>query len=114
MEDSMKSRTRICLTLTALILAVAPLWAQSAAMSTTITIPRMDCPTCAGKVEAKLNEVPGVAALRTDVEKRTVVVTPRNGVVLSPRALWEAVEKGGKMPSRLQGPSGTFTTKPKS
>jgi len=28
--------------------------------------------------------------------------------------LWEAVERAGYQPSRLQGPGGVFTSKPKS
>jgi hypothetical protein len=34
--------------------------------------------------------------------------------VLSPRGLWEALEKIEKPPTRLEGPSGVFTAKPAS
>lgn len=78
---------------------------------TTITIPDMECGGCAKKVAAKLVEVPGVAKAEPDVEKRTVRVMPRANAVLSPRALWEAVEKASKKPMRLEGPTGTFTSK---
>jgi hypothetical protein len=40
-----------------------------------------------------------VAGGETSVEARTLKVTPKPGAALSPKALWEAVEKGGKDPS---------------
>ena len=57
-------------------------------------------------------EVTGVAKVEYDVEARTLKVTHKVGSNPSPRALWEAVEKGGKDPSRIEGPGGTFTKKP--
>jgi Cu+-exporting ATPase len=85
-----------------------------AAEPTTITVADMDCPGCAKQVAAKVSKVQGVAKVQTDVEAKTVTVTPRARVVLAPRALWEAVEKAGKQPTRLEGPSGTFTARPQS
>ena len=80
--------------------------------ATTITVPEMDCASCAKKVGGKVAEVPGVAKVEYSVEARTLKVTPKAGATLSPKALWEAVEKGGKDPSKLEGPGGTFTKKP--
>ena len=80
--------------------------------ATTITVPEMDCAGCAKKLGGKLTAVPGVAKVEYDVETRIIRVTPKGGAGLSPRALWEAVEKGGKGPGKLEGPAGTFTTKP--
>lgn len=80
--------------------------------ATTITIPEMDCASCAKKVGTKVGEVTGVAKVEYSVEARTLKVTPKAGATLAPKALWEAVEKGGKDPSKLEGPAGTFTTKP--
>lgn len=80
--------------------------------ATTITVPDMDCASCAKKLGAKVGEVPGVAKIEYSVETRTLKVTPQSGAAPSPKALWEAVEKGGKDPSKLEGPSGTFTKKP--
>jgi copper chaperone CopZ len=79
---------------------------------TTITVPDMDCASCAKKVGGKVAEVPGVGKVEYSVETRIIKVTPKPGAVLSPRALWEAIEKGGKDPSKLEGPGGTFTKKP--
>lgn len=81
--------------------------------TTTITIPEMDCASCAKKIGGKVAEVSGVAKVEYDVQARFIRVTPKMGTTPSPKALWEAVEKGGKDPSKLEGPSGAFTTKPK-
>jgi len=77
--------------------------------ATRLTVPTMDCPGCAKTLANQVKKVPGVAA---DVESKTVTVTPQPSRVLSPRALWEAVEKARHKPSKLEGPSGTFTAKP--
>jgi hypothetical protein len=47
------------------------------------------------------------------VEAQTAKVTPQPKTVLSPKALWEAVEKAKKTPAKLAGPGGTFTARPK-
>lgn len=82
--------------------------------ATTITVPEMDCASCAKKLGVKVGEVPGVAKIEYNVEARTLRVMHKAGVTPSPKALWEAVEKGGKDPARLDGPTGTFTKKPTS
>jgi copper chaperone CopZ len=81
---------------------------------TRITVSDLDCAGCAKRVAKQLHTVPGVAKVETNVEARLMFVTPKPQSVLSPRALWEAVEKARKKPERLEGPSGTFTTKPQS
>lgn len=81
---------------------------------TTITVPNMHCAGCAKKVAGQLAAVPGVAAVQPYIEAKKVVVTPRPGQAVSPRALWEAVEKADKTPTRLEGPAGTFSAKPQS
>lgn len=81
--------------------------------ATRVTVPGMDCAACAKKVGGKVAEVPGVGKVEYSVEARTLTVTPKAGATLSPKALWEAVEKGGKEPSKLEGPAGAFTAKPK-
>lgn len=96
------------------VLALVGVVRAAPPMATTIVIPEMHCGGCAKKVAAQLSQVRGVAAAVPNVEARTITVTPQGQVVLSPRALWEAVEKAEKEPSRLEGPSGTFTAKPQS
>jgi copper chaperone CopZ len=81
-----------------------------------ITVDGMHCPACAKKIVRKMLAVPGVADASADAEQALVTVTakadaPRS---VSPRALWEAVEKAGYTPTKLVGPWGSFTTKPKS
>jgi copper chaperone CopZ len=97
--------------------AVALLWlaqatAQTTSAKTVITIEDLDCPTCAKHVEKAVAKVPGVASVKTDVEKQTATVMPQSGSAVSAKALWEAVEKAGFRPTKLEGPSGTFTAKP--
>ena len=96
-----------------MLLASQPLMAAETA-ATTLTLQEMHCDGCGKKVGAKLAEIKGVAKVEYDVEQKIVVVTPKANVVLSPRALWQAVEKAGQTPVKLEGPSGTFTEKPKS
>lgn len=87
------------------------LWAANPA-PTTIAIPDLECQGCAKKVAAQVYAVPGVATVQANVQGKTATITPKPEAVLSPRALWEAVEKAGKQPAKLEGPSGTFTAKP--
>lgn len=80
---------------------------------TKITVPDMDCPSCAKKVGGKVAGVPGVGKVEYSVEARTLTVTPKAGAAPSPKALWEAVVAAGYDPSKLDGPGGVFTSKPK-
>jgi copper chaperone CopZ len=80
---------------------------------TVIAVEEMDCPTCAKKVIAKLNEVAGVEKAVADTKESKVSITAKEKATPSPKALWEAVEKAGFKPTRLQGPGGTFTSLPK-
>lgn len=96
----------------AAMLVFAPQAPAAEPASTTVTIPEMECASCAKKVGGKVTEVPGVAKVEYSVEARILKVTHKPGETPSPKALWEAVEKGGKDPSKLEGPAGTFTKKP--
>ena len=87
--------------------------AQAAEPMTAIVVQKMHCGGCAKKIAAKLYEVPGVAEVRVDVKAKTLWVAPQAQAALSPRALWEAVEKGADIPVKLEGPSGIFTEKPR-
>lgn len=103
----------------AALVAVAALWLCGNALAadptqTVITVEKMDCGGCAKKLATKLQAVAGVQKVEADVEAKTLTVTPKAQAVVSPKALWEAVEKGAGAPKKLTGPSGTFTGKPKS
>jgi copper chaperone CopZ len=80
--------------------------------TTTIEIKGMHCAVCAGKVSKSLQQVAGVAQAHADATKANAVITPATDAKLSPRLLWEAVEKAGYVPLKLTGPSGVFTSKP--
>jgi copper chaperone CopZ len=84
------------------------------ATTTTITIQGMHCGGCAAKVSRQLLAVDGVATAEADAVKAVAVISPKTNANLSPRSLWEAIEKAGYKPTKLVGPSGTFTEKPKS
>lgn len=98
------------------VLGVAMLLNAAEAKSTTdttITIKGMHCAGCAKKVTQKLKGVPNVADVKIDVETSLATVSPQKGKPASARALWEAVESAGYKPTKLQGPDGMFTSKPK-
>jgi copper chaperone CopZ len=80
--------------------------------ATTITTKKM-CPVCAKKITDSLRKIEGVNEVRVDVPSKTFMVDAARDRTLSPRALWETVQRGGEQPVRLSGPSGTFTEKPK-
>ncbi|MCE9561335.1 MAG: heavy-metal-associated domain-containing protein [Planctomycetes bacterium] len=81
---------------------------------TKLTVPGLDCMNCAKKAGDKLYAVPGVADVKVDIKAKLLIVTPKQGSAMSPRSLWEAVDKAGYEPSKLEGPDGNFTAKPKS
>jgi Cu+-exporting ATPase len=98
--------------LAALMLVIEARAAESA--STTVTVEGMHCPGCAKKIAARLNEVSGVASVKADVAASTLTVGAKVGQTPSPRSMWEAVEKAGYKPVKLDGPGGTFTARPRS
>ena len=80
----------------------------------TISVQGMHCAGCASKVAGNLQAVGGVNKAQVDAAKAVAIVTAKPKTNPSPRALWEAVEKAGFKPTKLVGPTGTFTSKPKS
>lgn len=84
------------------------------ALATTITVPDMHCMACAKKMGAQLQAVAGVNSVQANVQATALLVSAKPGAVPSPRGMWEAVEKAGYKPSRLEGAAGTFTSKPQS
>jgi Cu+-exporting ATPase len=86
--------------------------AETTVAYTTIKVHNMHCNACAQRIASKLYAVPGVVEVRADVPKDTAYVIPQKDKVLSPRRLWESVEAAGFKVARLDGPQGSFTTKP--
>ena|SRR5687768_7615194 len=85
----------------------------AASPSTVIQIEDMHCANCARKIASKLYGVPGVVEVRTNVAADTATVLPQQRRQPSPKAMWEAVEKAGFKPVKLEGPQGAFTSKPR-
>lgn len=81
--------------------------------TTTISIQGMHCAGCAAKISRQLQAIEGVATAQADATQANAIVTPKTNATPSPRALWEAVEKAGYKPTKIVGPSGMFTEKPK-
>lgn len=54
-----------------------------------------------------------MAEARADAEKDIVVVIPPADRLPSPKAQWEAVKRAGYKPTKLEGPQGTFDSRPK-
>jgi copper chaperone CopZ len=81
--------------------------------ATRITLPDMECEVCAAKLVKKLTAVAGVAKVEADVKAQTLTVTPKGKESPSPKALWETCATAGYDPSKLEGPGGVFTAKPK-
>lgn len=102
----------LTLALCAIICLASNVVQASDAKQTTISIPEMDCGGCAKKLSTALSKVAGVAKVEADLEAKTVKVTPKAQSTMSPKSLWEAVENAGKKPAKLEGPNGSFTTKP--
>ena len=97
-----------------LSLAVSiPCRAASPVPYTTIHVHDMHCNDCAKKIARKLYAIPGVVEVRADVNKNIAYVVPQKDKTLTPRALWEAVESAGFAVARLEGPQGTFQSKPR-
>lgn len=102
---------RTCV-LAALLLALGSTLAAQQTSLTTISVDSLHCAGCAKRVVKHVEAVPGVTSAKADVQAATVIVAPQPARAPSPRQLWEAVEKAGFKPTKLVGPSGTFTAKP--
>lgn len=111
----MTTRRSVLLGILSVVALLAANLAQAAdPPTTTISVEGMHCAGCASKVAGNLQKVTGVNKAQVDAAKAVAIVAAKPKATLSPRALWEAVEKAGYKPTKLVGPAGTFTTKPKS
>ena len=80
---------------------------------TAIYVGDMHCSDCAQRIANKLYAVKGVSKVTANLKTGIAYVTPADKKTLSPRTLWEAVEKAEFTPIKLEGPSGKFKKKPK-
>ncbi|MFO0866529.1 MAG: heavy-metal-associated domain-containing protein [Gemmataceae bacterium] len=83
-----------------------------APMYSVIAVEKMHCENCARRISGKLYEVAGVKKVQVDVEKKVIWVHPKGAAQPSPRALWEAVERGNDRPTKLHTPYSVFASKP--
>ena len=80
----------------------------------TIQVEKMCCGGCAKRIAMQLYDVPGVAEVESNIATRTVTVRPEARKAPSPKAIWEAIERGKDVPLKLVSPQGTFMKKPRS
>ncbi len=108
----MRPKSQIVIALALLLVLGATRSLEAAeTRSTVITVSEM-CGGCVKKIKAKLGEYSVIDDVQCNLQAQTVTVTPKPEKALSPRGMWEVMESIGKTPSRLAGPSGTFTSKP--
>ena len=82
-------------------------------VETTIVVERM-CESCSKTIVGQLKKSADVADASASLETKTYTIRPAKDKKLSPRLMWETVEKAGEKPVQLNGPSGKFNKKPKS
>jgi copper chaperone CopZ len=85
---------------------------QADAVTSKITVDGMSCAGCAKTVGKAVAAVEGVESAVADVKTKTLTVVARKGAAPSPRAMWEAVEKAGYKPTKIEGAAGTLDSKP--
>ncbi|MBN8624743.1 MAG: cation transporter [Planctomycetes bacterium] len=69
------------------------------------------CGGCVKKITARLSQMPEVAAVKCDIARKTVTVTPKSDGISS-RVLWDAMNEIGKTPKKLVDATGTYTAQP--
>lgn len=106
--------------LAAAVLAVVATFAQAqnqqqqAQAWTSVKLDDIHCQGCVKKLNGKVTAVSGVAEMRVDMKAKTIWAIHKQGMTPSPRALWEAVEEADQTPTRMDAPSGSYTSKPRS
>jgi mercuric ion binding protein len=83
---------RIAIALSLLLLASSVF---AAGPSYRIEVAGLACPFCAYGIEKKLNAVPGVERVATDIKAGVVIVTMKDGAVLDEAAAKQAVKDAG-------------------
>ncbi|MFT5527159.1 MAG: copper chaperone CopZ [Pirellulaceae bacterium] len=79
---------------------------------TEVVVTNMHCDACAKKIAGKLYLLKGVKEVRAELKSNTAYVVSQQNKNISPKAIWEAVEKAGFKVVKLNGPAGLFKTKP--
>lgn len=102
-----------CLLGVLVLSSTATAWSASPVHYSTIYVDDMHCADCAKKIASRLYAVKGVVEVRADVPKSIAYVVPQKDKQLAARELWEAVEKAGFKPIKLETPQGVYKSKPK-
>lgn len=69
--------------------------ALAAPASYRLRVDGLACPFCAYGIERKLNALPGVERIETDIKEGVVVVTAKEGAAIDEAAAKRAVEEAG-------------------
>src|SRR5262245_45982177 len=80
--------------------------------ATRISVEGMCCSKETNKIGGQLYTKPGVVLVEYDIKNKSVLVPPQANKQLSPKMLWECIEKASCKPVKLEGPHGVFTQKP--
>lgn len=104
---------RVLASVAAVALLATMAWAQTPG-KTKVVLTELDCMGCAKKIATKLYKVEGVGEVRVDLESRSLFIAHKTGMTPSPKGMWEAIEQADHTPERMETPSGTLSSKPKS
>ncbi|MFN3159039.1 MAG: cation transporter [Rubinisphaera brasiliensis] len=99
----------VCLTVAAFSAAELP--AEEAAKPTIVHVGEM-CGGCANKVHKRFDDDKHVLRVECDIDENTITFYPVSKPYTA-RYLWVELDQIGKTPTKLIGPDGTFTSKPK-
>lgn len=66
-----------------------------AVTSMKVTVNGMVCAFCAQGIEKRISKMPATRAVYVDLKKKTVVVEPKEGMVLDQKAILEEVKDAG-------------------
>jgi copper chaperone CopZ len=76
------------------------------------TCPSIEDEGCVANIRKEVMKLEGVASVECNIQAKKATITPKSGAKLSPRELWEALERSGEPATKLDGPPGLFTAKP--
>lgn len=78
-----------------------------------IELEQLRCGRCRAKLVNRLEALPGVVFVETDLPSATARVEWKRGRSVSPRQIWETVESTTLRPVRLALPDRVFRAKPR-
>ena len=103
---------RVFLAVAIVVVAMQSVSVAAQPAFTEIVVTDMHCNACAKKIARKLYLLKGVKEVRAELKSNTAYVVAQKDQNISPKAIWEAVEKAGFKVVKLNGPAGLFKSKP--